>query len=457
MILQEKYLTVEALTKYIERKFEADPYLKQVFVKGEISNLKMPASGHLYFTLKDEAAMIRVVMFAKSVQKLNFKPEDGMNILLTGRISVFTKAGRYQFYAEGMEPDGIGALYVQFEQLKAKLEKEGLFDAGHKKVLPSFPSKIAVVTSRTGAAVRDILTTIHRRMPCVEVLVYPTLVQGEGSAQKVAQNIARINQRNDIDLMIIGRGGGSLEELWAFNEEVVVRSVYDSDVPVISAVGHETDFSLSDFAADVRAATPTAAAELAVPHAADLLERLSERKYRLTHSLNLIFERRQADLLALKEKLQFYGPRRLLENQIERLDFDRLKLEQAMKQQLERKQFQFERVSGRLKSHSPVYELRKSEQTLNELTRRLQTAAAVTVKDKRHQFVRQIEALEYLNPLSLLKRGFGLTYKENTLVKHIDEIELGDEVSVRIYGGKFQANVTAKEEMEIGNEKGADI
>ncbi|WP_342354363.1 exodeoxyribonuclease VII large subunit [Listeria aquatica] len=456
-MLQEKYLTVEALTKYIERKFEVDPYLKQVFVKGEISNLKMPASGHLYFTLKDEAAMIRVVMFAKSVQKLNFKPEDGMNILLTGRISVFTKTGRYQFYAEGMEPDGIGALYVQFEQLKAKLEKEGLFDARHKKVLPSFPSKIAVVTSRTGAAVRDILTTIHRRMPSVEVLVYPTLVQGEGSAQKVAQNIARINQRNDIDLMIIGRGGGSLEELWAFNEEVVVRSVYDSDVPVISAVGHETDFSLSDFAADVRAATPTAAAELAVPHAADLLERLSERKYRLTHSLNLIFERRQADLLALKEKLQFYGPRRLLENQIERLDFDRLKLEQAMKQQLERKQFQFERVSGRLKSHSPVYELRKSEQTLNELTRRLQTAAAVTVKDKRHQFVRQIEALEYLNPLSLLKRGFGLTYKENTLVKHIDEIELGDEVSVRIYGGKFQANVTAKEEMEIGNEKGADI
>lgn len=201
-----------------------------------------------------------------------------------------------------------------------------------KKVLPSFPSKIAVVTSRTGAAIRDILTTVHRRMPSVEVLVYPTLVQGDGAAQKIAENIARINARNDIDLMIIGRGGGSLEELWAFNEEVVVRSVYDSDVPVISAVGHETDFSLADFAADIRAATPTAAAELAVPHAADLLERLRERDYRLTYLARRLLEQNQAELRSKQEKLKFYGPKRLVENQIERLDYDLEKLNRAVQQ-----------------------------------------------------------------------------------------------------------------------------
>ncbi|WP_036062210.1 exodeoxyribonuclease VII large subunit [Listeria fleischmannii] len=445
-MLQEKYLTVEALTKYIERKFEADPYLKQVFVKGEISNLKTPASGHIYFTLKDEAAMLRSVMFAKSVAKLPFRPEDGMNVLVTGRVSVFNKAGRYQFYVDSMEPDGVGALYVQFEQLKAKLDKEGLFDARHKKVLPSFPSKIAVVTSGTGAAIRDILTTLHRRMPNVEVLVYPTLVQGDTAAQKIAQNIARINARNDIDLMIIGRGGGSLEELWAFNEEIVVRSVFDSDVPVISAVGHETDFSLADFAADVRAATPTAAAELAVPHQKDLTERLLERRYRLTNLMRQTFERSEVNLAAKRDRLLLRGPRKLMDEQTERLDYFSGRMENAFARVLWQKETQLTQLSNRIELVSTKQLVVDARRDTLDMAKRLQVAAADIVKSKRYEFEKHISALELLSPLSLLKRGYGVTYQAGELVKEVSQLELGDEVKVVLSDGAFTANVTSKEE-----------
>ncbi len=446
MILQEKYLTVEALTKYIERKFEADPYLKQVFVKGEISNLKTPASGHIYFTLKDEAAMLRSVMFAKSVAKLPFQPEDGMNVLVTGRVSVFNKAGRYQFYVDSMEPDGVGALYVQFEQLKAKLDKEGLFDAAHKKVLPSFPSKIAVVTSATGAAVRDILTTIHRRMPSVEVLVFPTLVQGETAARKIAENIARINARNDIDLMIIGRGGGSLEELWAFNEEIVVRSVFDSDVPIISAVGHETDFSLADFAADVRAATPTAAAELAVPHYQDLNERLLERKYRLTNLMRQTLERSEVNLRAKRERLLLRGPRKLLDEQTERLDYFSGRMQNAFSRVIWQQETRLTQFSNRLQLVLPERLVADAKRDTKELAGRLQVATTDIIKLKRYEFEKHISALELLSPLSLLKRGYGVTYKAGKVVKEVRELSAGDEVKVVLSDGAFLANVMSKEE-----------
>ncbi|WP_255387565.1 exodeoxyribonuclease VII large subunit [Listeria sp. ILCC792] len=445
-MLQEKYLTVEALTKYIERKFEADPYLKQVFVKGEISNLKTPASGHIYFTLKDEAAMLRSVMFAKSVAKLPFQPEDGMNVLVTGRVSIFNKAGRYQFYVDSMEPDGVGALYVQFEQLKAKLDKEGLFDAAHKKVLPSFPSKIAVVTSATGAAVRDILTTIHRRMPSVEVLIFPTLVQGETAARKIAENIARINARNDIDLMIIGRGGGSLEELWAFNEEIVVRSVFDSDVPIISAVGHETDFSLADFAADVRAATPTAAAELAVPHYQDLNERLLERKYRLTNLMRQTLERSEVNLRAKRERLLLRGPRKLLDEQTERLDYFSGRMQNAFSRVIWQQETRLTQFSNRLQLVSPERLVADAKRDTKELAGRLQVATTDIIKLKRYEFEKHISALELLSPLSLLKRGYGVTYKTGKVVKEVRELSAGDEVKVVLSDGAFLANVTSKEE-----------
>ncbi|EHC6230697.1 TPA: exodeoxyribonuclease VII large subunit [Listeria monocytogenes] len=448
---QDKYLTVAAITKYIEKKFEVDPYMKQVFVRGEISNLKQPASGHLYFTVKDEFAMLRSVMFHKAVQKIGFVPEDGMNVLVTGRIGVFTKAGRYQFYAEHMEPDGVGALYIQLEQLKAQLEKEGLFAETHKKVLPSFPSKVAVVTSKTGAAVRDILTTIHRRMPSVEVIVYPTIVQGEKAAQKIVENIGKINQRNDIDVMIIGRGGGSLEELWAFNEEPVVRAVYDSDVPVISAVGHETDFALSDFSADVRAATPTAAAELAVPDYRDLAERLAERKYRLLAVTRQALERKERSLEQLKQHLLLNGPKHQLEQQMERTDYFSERLNNAFSKQIFVKQTAFDRLNDRLHYYHPnkEIELQKEQMTLH--LQALDKAMKQLLKDKQQYFFRQVDALEHLSPLSLLKRGFGVTYKENTLVKSVQELEVGDNIQVKMQGGHIDALITAKEEDISGN------
>ncbi|EPJ0679431.1 exodeoxyribonuclease VII large subunit [Listeria monocytogenes] len=448
---QDKYLTVAAITKYIEKKFEVDPYMKQVFVRGEISNLKQPASGHLYFTVKDEFAMLRSVMFHKAVQKIGFVPEDGMNVLITGRIGVFTKAGRYQFYAEYMEPDGVGALYIQLEQLKSQLEKEGLFAETHKKVLPSFPSKVAVVTSKTGAAVRDILTTIHRRMPSVEVIVYPTIVQGEKAAQKIVENIGKINQRNDIDVMIIGRGGGSLEELWAFNEEPVVRAVYDSDVPVISAVGHETDFALSDFSADVRAATPTAAAELAVPDYRDLEERLAERKYRLLAVTRQALERKERSLEQLKQHLILNGPKHQLEQQMERTDYFSERLNNAFSKQIFVKQTVFDRLNDRLHYYHPNKEIELQKEQMALRLQALEKAMKQLLKDKQQSFFRQIDALEHLSPLSLLKRGFGVTYKENMLVKSVQELEVGDNIQVKMQGGQIEALITAKEEDISGN------
>lgn len=451
MMEQDKYLTVAAITKYIEKKFEVDPYMKQVFVRGEISNLKQPASGHLYFTVKDEFAMLRSVMFHKAVQKIGFVPEDGMNVLITGRIGVFTKAGRYQFYAEHMEPDGVGALYIQLEQLKAQLEKEGLFAETHKKVLPSFPSKVAVVTSKTGAAVLDILTTIHRRMPSVEVIVYPTIVQGEKAAQKIVENIGKINQRNDIDVMIIGRGGGSLEELWAFNEEPVVRAVYDSDVPVISAVGHETDFALSDFSADVRAATPTAAAELAVPDYRDLEERLAERKYRLLAVTRQVLERKERSLEQLKQHLILNGPKHQLEQQMERTDYFSERLNNAFSKQIFVKQTAFDRLNDRLHYYHPNKEIELQKEQMTLRLQALDKAMKQLLKDKQQSFFRQVDALEHLSPLSLLKRGFGVTYKENTLVKSVQELEVGDNIQVKMQGGHIDALITAKEEDISGN------
>lgn len=451
MMEQDKYLTVAAITKYIEKKFEVDPYMKQVFVRGEISNLKQPASGHLYFTVKDEFAMLRSVMFHKAVQKIGFVPEDGMNVLITGRIGVFTKAGRYQFYAEHMEPDGVGALYIQLEQLKSQLEKEGLFAETHKKVLPSFPSKVAVVTSKTGAAVRDILTTIHRRMPSVEVIVYPTIVQGEKAAQKIVENIGKINQRNDIDVMIIGRGGGSLEELWAFNEEPVVRAVYDSDVPVISAVGHETDFALSDFSADVRAATPTAAAELAVPDYRDLEERLAERKYRLLAVTRQALERKERSLEQLKQHLILNGSKHQLEQQMERTDYFSERLNNAFSKQIFVKQTVFDRLNDRLHYYHPNKEIELQKGQMALRLQALEKAMKQLLKDKQQSFFRQIDALEHLSPLSLLKRGFGVTYKENMLVKSVQELEVGDNIQVKMQGGQIEALITAKEEDISGN------
>lgn len=255
-----KYLSVSVWTKYIKRKFDADPHLQQAYIKGEISNFKQHSSGHMYFTLKDEKARLLAVMFSAHNGSLKFMPENGMKVLVRGDISVYEQSGQYQLYVKAMTPDGVGDLYTAYEQLKKKLEKAGLFAPLHKKTLPSYPKSVGVITSPTGAALRDILTTIKRRYPIAKVIIYPALVQGANAAPTIAKAISTANERNEVDVLIIGRGGGSIEELWAFNEEIVANSIYDSDIPIISAVGHETDFTIADFVADLRAPTPTAAA-----------------------------------------------------------------------------------------------------------------------------------------------------------------------------------------------------
>ena len=269
-----KYLTVKALTKYIKRKFDADTHLRDVYVKGELSNVKVHSSGHIYFTLKDDAARITSVMFAMNAKSLKFVPESGMNVLVRGDINVFEVAGQYQLYAATIQPDGIGELFLAFEQLKKKLQQEGLFHPSRKKAIPTFPKKIGVVTSKTGAAIRDILTTLERRYPISEVIVFPSIVQGPQAAPSIVKSIEKANQVGDLDILIVGRGGGSIEDLWAFNEEVVARAIANSRVPIISAIGHETDTTIADFVSDLRAPTPTAAAEMAVPSKENLMQNI---------------------------------------------------------------------------------------------------------------------------------------------------------------------------------------
>src|SRR3954452_2027983 len=285
-MMEQRYLTVNALTKYIKRKFDVDPHLQDVFVKGEISNFKQHSSGHMYFTLKDEKARILAVMFSSYNKRVKFAPENGMKVLLRGEVTLYEPSGQYQIYVKEIQPDGIGDLYLAFEQLKEKLTREGLFAAEHKQSLPKFPNTVGVVTSPTGAAVRDIITTIKRRYPIAKVLILPALVQGDQAAPSITDAINQANEKkHGIDVLIVGRGGGSIEELWAFNEEIVARAIYESTIPIISAVGHETDFTIADFVADLRAPTPTGAAELAVPHIDEWLERVLTKQTRIIRAM----------------------------------------------------------------------------------------------------------------------------------------------------------------------------
>ena len=284
--MNDKYITVTQLTKYIKYKIDNDVHLNEVFLKGEISNFKAHSRGHFYFTLKDEGSRINAIMFASSTRNIKFVPQDGMKVLVTGKISVFEANGGYQIYVNDMLEDGVGNLYIAYEQLKKKLEEEGLFDQAKKKPIPKIPTRVGVVTAPTGAAIKDIISTIKRRWPLTEILLFPSLVQGEDAAADIVKQI-KLSENYQIDTLIVGRGGGSIEDLWPFNEEIVARAIYECKTPVISAVGHEIDFTIADFVADLRAPTPTGAAELAVPAISDITNYLNQLKIRLNKRLEL--------------------------------------------------------------------------------------------------------------------------------------------------------------------------
>ncbi|MFN2745394.1 MULTISPECIES: exodeoxyribonuclease VII large subunit [Bacillus] len=438
------FVTVTALTKYIKRKFDVDPHLDDLWIKGELSNVKIHSRGHIYFTLKDDNARIQAVMFARQNKGLGFTPENGMKVLVRGGISVYEPSGSYQLYAKEMQPDGIGALHLAYEELKKKLSQEGLFDEKHKKSIPAFPSVIGVVTSPTGAAVRDVITTIKRRYPLVKVIVLPTLVQGTNASQSIVNSIEEANRRELCDVLIVGRGGGSIEELWAFNEEIVARAIFSSDIPIISAVGHETDFTISDFTADLRAATPTGAAELAVPNIIDLLERLKTLEARITNTMQQDLKKRQERVKHLQSSYAFRYPKRLYAQKEQEFDlaFDRFQKQLALT--LEQKKQMLNEKTYKLEMLHPAEQLKQAKRRHEEQTNRLKRNMRVQLKHIHSQFQTVLGKLNALSPLEVMERGYSLTYKENELIKSIEQVEEKDEILVKLNDGTLACEVRQK-------------
>ena len=447
LMKEQRYLTVNALTKYIKRKFDADPHLQDVMVKGEISNFKQHSSGHMYFTLKDEKARILAVMFSSFNRAMKFTPENGMKILIKGDLSVYEPSGQYQIYVKEMQPDGIGDLYLAYEQLKEKLEREGLFSAKTKKGIPKFPKTIGVVTSPTGAAIRDIITTIKRRFPIANIMIFPALVQGEQAAPSIVKAINIANERNEADVLIIGRGGGSIEELWAFNEEIVARAIFQSQIPIISAVGHETDFTIADFVADLRAPTPTGAAEMAVPHIEDLSERIYNRQSRIIRATKARISGQNERLARIQKSYAFKYPQKLYEQKLEQVDKLKEQLERGTTRFFNLKAEQIAVIQKRLYRLNPnellTAAITQHGKTNKQLIRAMENIFIAKEKDFSHL----ISTLEALSPLKIMDRGYSLVYtKENNLVKTVKQLKLDEEIKVKVADGTFIGIVSEIEE-----------
>ena len=436
------YLTVKALTKYIKRKFDADPHLREVYVKGELSNVKIHTSGHIYFTLKDDAARITAAMFRMHASKLKFRPEEGMQVFIRGEVSVYEASGVYQLYVHSMEPDGVGGLFVAFNQLKERLNKEGLFNPNFKQPIPKFPKTVGVLTATTGAAIRDICTTITRRYPLAEIIIYPTIVQGENAAPNIVKNIQLANKHHLCDVLIVGRGGGSIEDLWAFNEEIVARAIFESRIPIISAVGHETDTTIADFVADLRAPTPTAAAELAVPNQHDLVQRILQHRSQLHQivSSKLAFERSR--LTKLQKAYPLATPERLYRPFTERLIQMDMQLGRASQLFLMKKSAELQKLDTAIKLHSPKNDIQYYSKQLEQTTNRLTRSVSSVLNKKKDSYLSAIRTLEALNPLAIMTRGYSVSYKDHKVIKSISQLEKGEEISIHYHDGKAQATIT---------------
>jgi exodeoxyribonuclease VII large subunit len=447
LMQNNRYVPISAVTRYIKRLFENDGNLQEVWVKGELSNVKMHSRGHLYFTLKDEQSRVSAVMFAGNNKYLNFKPEEGMNVLIQGSFSVYEPQGQYQLYAKTMQQDGVGNLFMAYEALKNRLEREGLFDTGRKKMLPKFPAKIGVITSPTGAAVRDIVTTIKRRFPLASVTLYPVLVQGPGAAPSIVKAIGQANEQNESDLLIVGRGGGSIEELWAFNEEIVARAIANSDLPIISAVGHETDFTISDFVADLRAPTPTAAAELAVPHLDELGDRLHHRTTRLKRVMAEYFSSQQQQLMRLQKSYAFKYPTQLVKQKEQELDRNMDKLKRTIADFIGEHDKRLTQTERQLALFSPVGQVHKANERIELLHKGLMKTTSRLIKQYQTNFSHKISRLSALNPLGIMERGYSLTYKKDKteLVKSIKQVNAGEELTIKLKDGQMDCRILGTE------------
>ena len=444
--MNEEYVTVSALTKYIKYKFDKDPHLGRVYLTGEISNFRLRPT-HQYFSLKDENAIISATMFQSAFKKIQFRPEEGMKVLVIGKVSVFEKSGQYQINIEHMEPDGVGALYLAYEQLKKKLEAEGLFSLP-KKPIPQFPKKIAILTSESGAVIQDIQTTVARRFPIVQLVLYPTVVQGVHAVNSILKNLDLVEQE-DYDVVIIGRGGGSIEDLWAFNEEPVVRRVAELSIPVISSVGHETDTTLIDFVSDMRAATPTAAAEIATPVLMEIHQQLRNLQTRLEQALTRQLQIKRERMQALTNASIFQNPERIYQVYQQRVDQLEMRLQQRMQQSVQQKHQHLLKNQHRLELGSPSRRVQTEKQALQYLAKRLEQAQIQLMKDKKQQFQRAIQQLDLLSPLKIMNRGYGILQQEETIIKSVEQLEVEQELTIQLVDGTVRSKVTS---VEKGNQ-----
>lgn len=415
--MNNNYITVTQLTKYIKYRLDNDQNLMKVYLKGEISNFKAHSRGHLYFTIKDENTRINAIMFSTYASKLKIAPLDGMKVLVTGKISVYEPSGNYQIYVESLEEDGVGNLYIAFEELKKKLEKEGLFDKSKKKKIPLIPERIGIITAPTGAAIKDILSTLKRRWPLAETILFPSLVQGKEAASDIVRNI-ELSKNYDLDVLIIGRGGGSIEDLWCFNEEIVARAIYDLNTPVISAVGHEIDFTICDFVADLRAPTPTGAAELAVPNINDIINFLTQLKIRTINSINNILDFKKKSLLNLKNNYILKNP--LTIYQIKEEKFDNL-------------------LNRLINTQKNLLNINNNK--LDLLKNNLNKAILNILNEKKHKYVNIISKLEVLNPLLTIKRGYSIVKKENKVISSKKNIKKKDHLDIELSDGSIKVEV----------------
>ena len=445
----DKYLSVATLTKYLKMKFDKDPYLERVYLTGQVSNFRKRPT-HQYFSLKDDRAVIQATIWSGIYQKLGFDLEEGMKINVIGRVQIYEPSGSYSIIIEKAEPDGVGALAIQFEQLKKKLSEEGIFQDRFKQAIPQFAKKIGVVTSRSGAVIQDIITTVSRRFPGVEIVLYPTKVQGEGAAEEIARNIVRANEREDLDVLIIGRGGGSIEDLWAFNEEIVVRSIFESRLPIISSVGHETDVTLADFVADRRAATPTAAAELATPVTKlDLLTYLKNQEKRMATAVQNTLSKKKEALRGLIQSVIFRQPERLYDGYLQRLDQLMLRLKQGLNGELVRNQQKVQAQIHRLEQLSPIVKLQRYQDRIQQLQKLMRSQMAVTYDAKVAEVKRLSEALVMLDTSRIVARGYAIVKKEGAVVSSAKDLKVNDQVMLIMRDGQVDLEVKDVKTKEI--------
>ena len=435
-----KYITVTQLNRYLKYKIDNDPNLGIVFLKGEISNFKNHTRGHFYFTLKDDTSRINAIMFQGNASKMKFLPVDGMKVLVTGRVSVYEASGAYQIYVDSMLEDGVGSLYLAFLQLKEKLEKEGLFKNEHKRVIPKIPQRIGIITAPTGAAIKDILSTIKRRFPLVETILFPALVQGENAKDDIVKKI-KIANTYDLDVLIVGRGGGSIEDLWPFNEEIVARAIYESKIPIISAVGHEIDFTIADFVADKRAPTPTGAAEMAVPDKTDIQSYLNQINIRLEKAIYNKIKIYRQQLNNLESSQIFKNPYRMYEIKEQMFDVLYEKLTKEIKLILKNKLDNLNLLKTSFVFKNPNVFVIDKVYLYNDLIKKININIEKIITSKNNNYINLLNKVEVLNPITTIKRGYSIVRINDKAITSIKNIKKGDILTNQLRDGNIKSEV----------------